>query len=136
MKLTIRTKDIVLDSKLRQYVEEKFGSLDKYDSKMIDGFVELEKTTNHHKHGFVYRCVVDLRLPHRILRGEKDQMDVKAAIDETKDELKKQIITYKEEHDAKMKRGGRLMKKLRSMAPEALFPVEQISGARLLNEGN
>lgn len=136
MKLTIRTKDVALSDADRQYVEDKVISLDKYYSRIIDGFIDLSMATKHHKHGPTVHAAVDLRCTNRVIRAEKNHIDVRAAIDGIKDELKKQLLTYKEEHDAKVKRGARVFKKMKSLAPEALLPVEETGGGRVLNEGN
>ena len=118
MKLTIRTKDVHLTDDIKKYVDEKIGALDKYYSKVIDGHVDLELYTHHHKNGPFFRAVVDIRLPNKVLRAEKNHVDIKSALDGIKDELKKQLMTYKDAFDAKIKRDGRLMKKQTQWHPK------------------
>ncbi|MBI3626951.1 ribosome-associated translation inhibitor RaiA [Candidatus Uhrbacteria bacterium] len=113
MKITIRTKDVELSDDIKQYVEDKIGTLDKYYHRITDGYVDLERYTNHHKNGPFYRAFVDLRLPHKILRAEKNHIDLKSALDGIKDELKKQLKSYKDLLEMKEKKGGRLFKEMR-----------------------
>ena len=110
MKLTIRTKDVVLSDDIRQYVEEKIGGLDKFYGRITDGFIDLEHYTNHHKNGPFFRVVVDLRVPNKVLRSEKNHVDLKSAIDGIKDELKVQLKDFKEIQETKDKKAGRAAK--------------------------
>lgn len=106
MKLTIRTKDVELTPDIQKYVDEKIGTLDKYYGRIVDGFVELEKSTNHHKSGPIFRAASDLRLPNKVVRAAKNHVDLRAAIDGIKDELKTQLIDYKEMIEAREKKEG------------------------------
>lgn len=118
MKLTIRTKDVELTDDVRQYVDEKIGTLDKYYGRIVDGFVELEKSTNHHKSGPIFRAVADLRLPNKVLRADKNHVDLKAAIDGIKDELKVQLKHHKEIIETKEKKEGLAAKESGFVAEE------------------
>lgn len=124
MKLTIRVKDIELTPDVARYVDEKIGTLDKYYSRITDGFVELEQYTKRHKNGPYFHAAVDLRLPNKVLRAEKNHVDVLAAIDGIKDELKKQVLTYKEAHATKDKKTARFLKQLKEMTPEVRKPAD------------
>lgn len=135
MQLTIRTKSIELTPDVKEFVENKIGSLDKYFSGIISGRVDLEKVTEHHRNGPYFKASVDLKVPGPNLHAEANDVDVKSAIDAVKDELKTELKKYKESQDTQARRDGRALKKLSSLSPEARLNAEESGGGRTLNEG-
>ena|SRR3990167_383824 len=96
---TIQAKNIELTEAIRSYAEEKVMSLEK----LTQGFepaaklmVEVGKTTNHHAKGEVFRAEMNLEIPGKMLRAEEVREDLYEAIDTAKDELRRQLIDYKE----------------------------------------
>lgn len=109
MKCNIKTTNITLDAPLRAYVEEKVGGLGKFipmhvESGVAEAWVEIGKTTHHHKTGLVWRAECDIRLPGKILRAENTDIDLRVAIDRVKDDLQRQLTAYKDKNIAKTKR--------------------------------
>ncbi|MGB9743322.1 MAG: ribosome hibernation-promoting factor, HPF/YfiA family [Minisyncoccales bacterium] len=137
MKIVIKTTKIDLDDALRAYLEEKINSLERYlkifqDETYYDGFfgkgkpkveawVEVERTTQHHRQGPIFRVECQMRFPQKSLRAESVQDDLKLAITEAKDELQRQIKQYKEKLKARNLRGVRAMKKDLKLSPAARF---------------
>jgi len=149
MKIVIRTKDVKLNQSLRQWIEKKLIPLEKFASvfreeKYFDSFfgkgkpraemwVEVEKTTRHHRKGPFYRAEAQLRFPGKSLRTEAKDKHLKTAITIIKDELQRQIKKYKGERKAEAKRGARVFKKIISLAPSAQF--KRRKGKRIREEG-
>ncbi|TAK04724.1 ribosome-associated translation inhibitor RaiA [Patescibacteria group bacterium] len=84
---------------IAQYAEEKIRHMEKFLSSVQEpkrASIEVEKTTNHHNKGQIFRAEVMLELPGKTLRAEATDEDLYAAIDAMKDALERQVIQYKE----------------------------------------
>jgi len=100
MKVIIKATNLELTEPLKVYIEEKMEGLSKFfpnlDPDAVKSRVEVARSTRHHKQGNVYHVDVNLELPGTVLRAEKDDADIRAAIDAVKDKLKREIDKYKE----------------------------------------
>lgn len=103
MRINIKATGLELTAPLKEYIEEKVGGLDKYLSRLesekgleIEVFVEVARSTRHHRKGLVYYAEADFKLPGGILRAADEETDVRAAVDGLKDKLREEIIKYKE----------------------------------------
>ena len=101
MKIIIKTTQIELTPALKEYTEGKIGSLGKFLKKFdikkeVEIFVEIGKTTKHHKSGEIFYAEATMELPKKVLRVENSNADLRAAIDSIKDVLKQSIQKYKE----------------------------------------
>lgn len=83
---------------IRSYVEEKLMSLDRLTEKYSpsDVVAEVGKTSEHHQKGDIFRAEFNLTIPGALLRAECVKDDLYAAIDEAKDDLKRQLVDRKE----------------------------------------
>ena len=96
MSIIIKAKKIELTADLQEFIEEKIGGLEKFTGKdSVIFFVEIEKETNHHKKGYIFRAEVRLHLPKKTLVAISEKDDLKLAIVEVKDELQQEIKKYK-----------------------------------------
>lgn len=96
MKIVIKGTKLELTQPIKDYVNEKIGSLEKFFGKIIEARVEVEMTTRHHQKGDIYRAEVNLRIPGKIIRVEKTEKNLYKAIDKVKDHLIEQLSEYKE----------------------------------------
>ncbi len=99
MKITI-TKASDLTPSLSIYIETKFGSLAKYVKKFDEKgeaeiWLEVSRTSQHHRKGEVFKAAADLRLPKKILRAEEYADDIRVAIDRARNTLRLEIEKYK-----------------------------------------
>ena len=98
--LNLRIKHTKIEStpELEVYVEEKMSKIEKYlgDIQVIHFDIELEKTTEHHHKGDIYRAEVNLELPGELLRIERTEDDIMKAIDKVEDHLIEAIKKYKD----------------------------------------
>lgn len=89
---------IDLTDAIRDYVEKKLGSLER----LCDGYspcdvrVEVGKTSDHHNKGKIWRAEYTMTIPGASLRAESLEEDLYAAIDNAKDDLRRQLVEYKE----------------------------------------
>ena len=109
MNITIVAKKLDLTPSIKKFIEDKFGSLARMTSSFekegrLDCFVEISRTTRHHKSGEVFYTEATMRLPGKTLRAEASDLDIRIAIDGVKDTLKAEIKKYKEKTDEKRKK--------------------------------
>lgn len=149
VKIVIKATNLKLNSKLRDYIEEKIGSLEKfaevfqsenyYNSFFTKGkprveiWVEIGKTTRHHRKGDIFRAEVQMRFPGKSLRAESERKNLKLAITEVKDELQRELKKYKGRAEAVVKRKTRVFKKSLRLSPFAKFKRKK--GERIREEG-
>jgi len=137
MKIIIKTTNLKLNQALKNFIEEKINSLEKFveifeTEKYFDSFyekgkprveawVEIGKETMHHKKGPYFLAECQMRFPKRSLRSTARAEDLKLAITEVKDELQGQLKQFKEKITAQTKRRARVLKKELKLSPQARF---------------
>lgn len=109
MKISIKGTGLDLTPSLETYIEEKFGSLEKFIKKFdelgaAEMRVEVGRTTRHHRHGDVFLAEANLKLPGKLLRAVAEDADVRTAIDEAKNILRSEIEKHKTKQETKMVR--------------------------------
>ena len=99
MQTLIKATGIELTQAISNYVEEKIGGLEKYLKRMdggaVEARVEVGRTTKHHNKGDIFRAEINLSVPGKVLRAEKESSDLYASIDLMHDEIKRQIVSFK-----------------------------------------
>ena len=98
MKFIITAKKIQITEKIKEYIEERLGSCEKYintDFPLI-AKVELGKTTDHHNKGKIFMASVNIKLKYKFLRAEATREDIYLAINELRDRLKTELRKYKD----------------------------------------
>jgi len=148
MKIIIKTTNLKLDQPLKNFVEEKINSLEKFSTifqkkyfnsffgkgkPRVEAWLEIGKTTLHHKKGPFFRAECQIRLPGRNIRSTARSKDLKLAITEIKNELQRQLKQYKNKLQDLKKRKGRVLKKSFRFSPAAKF--RRRKGARIREEG-
>jgi putative sigma-54 modulation protein len=97
MKINIKGTNMDLTDAIKDYVNEKIGSLDKFYDNILEARVEIGLTTKHHQKGDIYRAEVNLEVPQKhLLRAEAVRDDLYLSINEVKDELQLQLKKFKE----------------------------------------
>ena len=96
MNIQFYAKNVKLTSQIKDYVNEKIGSLSKYDSGILEAQVDISKDT-HHQKGCIYRFEVNMKSTHskNIFRAETNGATLMEAIDFVKDKLHRQITKIK-----------------------------------------
>lgn len=100
MKINVKKTPDLVSPSLEVYIEEKLSPLAKFvkqfdETGEAEIWLEISRTTKHHRKGEVFMAAADLRLPHKILRAEEYADDIRKAIDRTKDTLRLEIKKYK-----------------------------------------
>ena len=99
MKIILHGKNIELTTPLKEFVDEKVGSLDKYfkgvSAGIMEARVEVGRDSKHHKSGFVYYAEINLKLGKSLLRSVVEHVDVRTALDKARDEIETQLVKLK-----------------------------------------
>lgn len=103
MQIQIKATKIELTPQIKEYVQKKMDMVEKYlgDFPLINAYFEVEKTSEHHQKGEIYRAEANLSVPGELLRVEKTEKDIFKAIDKVKDHLEIVIKKYKEKKRGK-----------------------------------
>ncbi len=116
MQIKIKTTNIELTDALSSYVEEKLQSIEKFmvphEEEEPVAYVEIGKTTNHHNRGDVFRAEVTTTVRGKQFRSSCEKSDLYAAIDDMKDELIRELNSYKNRERTLMRRGAGMIKNM------------------------
>ncbi len=116
MQIKIKATNIELTDAISSYVEEKIRSVEKFavpheeEVPLVE--VEVGKTTKHHSSGDVFRAEVSMRVRGKYFRAVSEKSDLYSAIDDMKDELIRELNSYKSKERALMRRGASMIKNL------------------------
>ena len=110
MKILIKYTNLDSTSAIDAYINEKIGGLEKFIQSLeknneVIARVEISHTTKHHQKGPVHRAEVNLDFPGYVLRAEKEDWDIRIAIDQVRDALQREIKKYKEKRQSQENRG-------------------------------
>ncbi|HSX02081.1 MAG TPA: ribosome-associated translation inhibitor RaiA [Candidatus Saccharimonadia bacterium] len=101
IKLNIATRNFEADTKLKDYIEEKIGSLDKFLPRSVRGLAEgkivLETDPNGREDNRLV-CEAILTIGGTTLVCREGAINMYASVDIVVAKLKAQICTYKEKH--------------------------------------
>ncbi len=114
MKTNLKGTNLELTPQIRDYLDKRLAPLEKFlpdeESCMVD--VELGRSINHHQTGDVCRAEINVNVGNRTFRAVSEQQDLFSAIDFMKDEITRELGSYKEKRISIMRRGGQKLKNL------------------------
>jgi ribosomal subunit interface protein len=98
--LQITGRNFKLDRKITKYVNDKFGTLDRYIPRKSEGaaghvILEIDKS-NREDNECV--CEVTIELPGHKLHAHEATLNMYAAVDICEAKLKSQLLKHKEKH--------------------------------------
>lgn len=117
MKLVVKGVNLTVTPSLRRYVEEKIvrpaerllRTHQALHAATLD--LELMRGGRHHRKGSVWEAAANLKLPQQTFWQKTSGQDIRAAIDELEELLKRDITKYKERSRSRLLRGARRAKK-------------------------
>ena len=115
MKLNkIQAQHMDLTDPIREYAWNKITELEKFlpAGTMAQVDILLERTTEHHQKGDIFKAEVNVQVPGQLLNTEAVAGDLYAAIDKVRDELQREMRQYKEKLSDKRIKGGREAKEM------------------------
>ena len=102
-----------LSPDIKEYIEKRIAHIEKFlKHKDTVVNVEVEKTTNHHKHGDVYKAEIIIGTGNSKFFATAQTEDLYNAIDEVKDEIVRKLTTTKDRERTLFKRGALSIKKM------------------------
>jgi putative sigma-54 modulation protein len=108
MKIILHAKNIELTPAIKDYVDEKIGSVAKFlnepNDDLIEARVEVSKPSRHHHEGSVFYAEVNLKMGKNLMRATHEHNDLYVAIDKVRDEIERQIKKFKEKRNDKERR--------------------------------
>lgn len=111
----IKATNMKLTPAIEEYLFKRLESIEKhlwgdYDSAKTD--IEIAQTTKHHQQGPIFMCELTVTLPHGQFRAVSTQEDIYTAIDEAKDELKRQLVETRNKQKTLTRKGQLMFKRL------------------------
>lgn len=95
MTINIRGVHLELTDAIRQYVEEKMASIEKFgEITLVDA--EVGKTTEHHQKGDIFFCRANVQMPGDMVTVERESEDLYKAIDKVRDHLRETLAQRKD----------------------------------------
>ena len=114
MTTNIKATNMDLTDALTNYVSKKLEAVDKLVSeyKEVSVYVEIGKTTNHHKQGNYFKAEFDISIDGEKFFTVSEKSDLHKAIDDAKDQLINRIKNNKKRKNTLFKRGAASVKKM------------------------
>ncbi|MEK7531524.1 MAG: ribosome-associated translation inhibitor RaiA [Patescibacteria group bacterium] len=111
--LHIRVSGIAMTEAIEDQIRKKVEHLEKLVAlKASDLYVEISKTTAHHKSGEFFRAEFSLLSAGEKFRSEEEADDLYSAIDIAKDELAQMLRTRKDKKLSLFRRGAQRVKNM------------------------
>jgi ribosomal subunit interface protein len=121
IKVEMTARNYEIEDKLRVYVEDKIGSLDKYLPRRVRGDVVCEIVLTDDPSGREdnrYVCEVIMAVPGAKLVSQEATINIFAAVDICEAKLKAQMTKYKEKHTTEPRRARMLARLMGRKSPE------------------
>lgn len=109
-------RGIRIDDRTENYINKKIESV----GKLINSIFFSEIEIGMDKKG-KFRVEIMIKTPYHKFRAEKTSESIEGSVDEVKENLKRQIVRYKEKTKTLSERGGRSLKKRATISEKARF---------------
>ena len=95
---SLKATNLELTDAIRDYAVKRVESLEKLmqDFNPVDVDIEVGQTTKGQNKGPIFRAEINMQIPGTLLRAVEMGEDLYEAIDKVKDQLRRQIVDYKE----------------------------------------
>ena len=114
MTINIKATNTELTPAISAYVEEKVLGLDKFivaeDPESVLANVEIGLSTTHHQSGKIYRAEMNLHIGGKYIRAVSEQEDLYAAIDDMRDQVAREVTSFKKKKRDLFRKGGAAVK--------------------------
>ena len=103
MKIDIKYTKFHPASDIEEYARKRIGALERFLKSFekngeVTAYVEIARTTKHHRKGDVFyaEAMIELTPGGKELRATDTQSDIRLAIDNVEEKLKKEIRSHKD----------------------------------------
>lgn len=131
MQINIKATELELTPALKEFIEGKVGDLERFvgtlgSSDTTEIFVEVARTTNHHKKGDVFSAEIQIAVPGAEgIVVKTEEWDIHRAINKARDEMKGRLKSYKEKKQTKFFDSAATWKRISRIDPLARFRGEK-----------
>src|SRR5205809_278822 len=95
----LRIKNLKITESFKKFIKDKIRSINKFlkifnknnQEESLEAFVEVEKETNHHRKGDIFKAEAKINLPGKSFMARAHGEDLGKAVTEVRDELKREI---------------------------------------------
>lgn len=116
MRYNIKTTDFELTPAIKEYINKKIAHLDKYvkpgQEESMMCYIEIGKTTNHHKSGDIFRSEFTIHMGGQSVRAESSQEDLYSSLDKVTEEAQRGLTSFKGKKTSLIRRGGAKIKEM------------------------
>ncbi|MEK7227909.1 MAG: ribosome-associated translation inhibitor RaiA [Patescibacteria group bacterium] len=113
MNISIKSTNIELTPALKDYTEKRIGTIKKYIGEKTTANVEIGKTSEHHKHGDIFKAEVNITTAlGKQFRAVSEKPDLYEAIDDVRNEIVREVSSAKGKSEAMWKKGARKFKNM------------------------
>lgn len=113
MNINIKAINIETTEAIKDYITKKANYFQKVlNQDDFNIFVEISKTTNHHKNGLFYKTQFNIKLATGNFIANKESEDLYNSIDTAQEDIVRQIKENKERKQTLFTRGARSVKKM------------------------
>ncbi|KKU25942.1 MAG: hypothetical protein UX39_C0015G0010 [Candidatus Magasanikbacteria bacterium GW2011_GWA2_46_17] len=114
MTINLKASNVSLTPEIRSYLDRRLESLQKFLPEGKDAFVadiELSRVTKHHT-GDVFLAEINIRVGSRVFHAIAERPDLFEAIDQMRDEIVRELGSFKDKRLSLLKRSGQKIKNL------------------------
>ena len=111
--INIKANNIDLTPEMKALINQKLEPLGKFIADAETDLtcdVEIEKVTDHHQSGRIYRAEINLFVAGTLYRAEGTEEQMEKAIDEMRDGVKRELRKTQDKRESLIRRGGRKIK--------------------------
>lgn len=113
MTVNIKATNMELTPAIEDYVNNKLDRIEKFiKNGEINVYVEVGRTTNHHKRGDLYKAEFNIEIAGEKFFTDSEKDDLYTAIDDAKEEIVRKILNKKDKKQTMFKRGATSVKKM------------------------
>ncbi|MDB5254123.1 MAG: Ribosomal subunit interface protein [Parcubacteria group bacterium] len=112
MNINIKATGIELTDAITEYVYKKIGAVEKLIPKGAAIQVEVGKTTNHHKHGSIFKGEVRITGDGMNMYAVKEAEDLYSAIDMVEGEVRRELLHVKGKNFKMLRDGQKTIKNM------------------------
>lgn len=111
--INTKATNIELNEELIDYLEKRLAPLERVlpkDETDLVCDVELQKITEHHQTGKIYRAEINLKVAGKLFRAEATEDTIEVAIDGAKSDMKRELRKFTGKRQSLFKRGSQRAK--------------------------
>lgn len=116
MKYNVKATDFPITPAISEYLDKKISHLDKFVNPNLEDsimcYVEIGKTTGHHKTGDLFKAEFTVHIGGKVFRASTEKEDLYSAIDVAIEEMGEELKSFKNKKKSLIRRGASKIKSI------------------------